>query len=86
MQLNISNQPIMKIINQLKGDLIESVNTKFFYKLDKLCFRVVLAYQEGNSIWYQDFENFQDYQKNHQEVIAAIKGKSILQNNYLLLA
>jgi len=71
--------------NHLKGNAITSVYSKFFFRLDKLCYRVILSYGDDSRQLYKDFDNFQQYHENHEAVVEAIKGEGEIPNIFSLL-
>jgi|GEM_PF-2261070 len=71
--------------NLLHGNAITSVYSKFFFRLDKLCYRVILSYGDDSRQLYKDFDNFQQYHENHEAVVDAIKGEGQIPNTFSLL-
>ena len=69
---------MQKPLAQLEAGNITSVCTQFYYKLEKLCYRVVIHYPDN--VWYKDFETYKDYQKNHDMLIRAMHGNSVIPN------
>ncbi len=63
---------------ELEAGHIKSVCTQFYYKVEKLCYRVVIHYFDN--VMYKDFETYKDYQKNHDMLIRAMHGNSIIPN------
>lgn len=70
-------------LNELEAGNIRSVCTQFYYKVEKLCYRVIINYL--GDVMYKDFETYKDYQKNHDMLIRAMHGNSMIPNNFARL-
>ncbi len=68
-------------LNKLETAKIDSICTRFYYNnIQRIHYRMVIHYT--GSIMYQDFENYQEYQKNHDMIIRAIQDNSIIPNTF----
>jgi len=66
----------------IKGENINSVSTKFYYKEDNLCFQIILSYGAENEVLYKEFENYSTYQQTHDDLVAAINKKANLNTSF----
>lgn len=68
-------------LNELETTKIDAVCTRFYYNnIQRIHYRMVIHYT--GDVMYRDFENYGEYQKNHDRLIRAIQDNSVIPNTF----
>lgn len=54
---------MMNGIRQIHGGYVKDLITKFFYKNNYLCFQILLHLEGGETLPYQEFNDYAEYKK-----------------------
>ena len=67
----------MKTIRHVDGNLIKKLYTKFFFVNGKLCYQIVISY-DNNQVLYKDYKEYKSYCFYHNLFVEAINSKNIV--------
>lgn len=72
----------MKTLELLQPEKVNSLSTKFFYKKKRLCYQIMVSYDESPFLFYRNFEQYNDYRRMHDAIIAAMHDRSTIRNSF----
>jgi len=71
----------MRPSNMLQAQKVKSLNTRFYYKEEKLCFQITLQYGEDSLV--KVFEDYPSYKKIHDRLVSAINNNAAIINDFI---
>ena len=69
------------LIEMIKGTLIHSICTKFYYLGKHLHFQIIINTND-NKVLFKDFDNYTEYQQSHNDLVKVINNGIEINNDF----
>ena len=61
----------INFVRQIHGVQVKDIITKFFYQGNQLCFHILLHVESGETVLFQEFDDYSEYKKVFGDLQAA---------------
>lgn len=74
----------MKNVKSINGALIKNLYTKCFFVDKKLCYQIVINYEQ-DQVFFKNFNEYEAYRIQHNSMIEAINNDKIVNSDFQIM-